>query len=115
MKSKASLLLMEQLVMVLVFALAAALCLQVFLRADQISTETARRDQAMQLAQNGAELLKAGFGPEAVAEKLNTTDYAVQIREVDTQISGLRQAEITVIFKQDAVFCLNVGYQEVGR
>ena len=39
MKSKASLLLMEQLVMVLVFALAAALCLQVFLRADQISTE----------------------------------------------------------------------------
>ena len=37
MRSKAPLALMEQMVMVLVFALAAALCLQAFALADRIS------------------------------------------------------------------------------
>ena len=42
MKNRTSLVLMEQLVMVLVFALAAAVCLTVFAEADRISRETAR-------------------------------------------------------------------------
>ena len=62
MKQKTSLLLMEQLVMILVFALAAALCLQIFAKADAISQETARRDRAVVLARNAAELLKATGG-----------------------------------------------------
>ena len=60
MKSKATLVLMEQLVMLLVFALAAALCLNVFARADEISKQTARRDEAVLIAQNAAEILKSG-------------------------------------------------------
>ena len=59
MKSKATLFLMEQLVMILVFALAAALCLGVFARADAMSRQLARRDEAVILARNAAELLKA--------------------------------------------------------
>ena len=43
MKSKAPLALMEQLVMVLVVALAAALCLQAFTLADQISRRNAEQ------------------------------------------------------------------------
>ena len=39
MRSKAPLALMEQMVMVLVFALAAALCLQAFALADRISRQ----------------------------------------------------------------------------
>ena len=46
MRSKAPLALMEQMVMVLVFALAAALCLQAFALADRISRQNAERDQA---------------------------------------------------------------------
>ena len=57
MRSKASLFLMEQLIMVLVFALAAALCLQVFVRAEEISLESARRDEAVIVARNAAELV----------------------------------------------------------
>ena len=57
MKQKTSLLLMEQLVMILVFALAAARGLQIFAKADAISQETARRDRAVVLARNAAELL----------------------------------------------------------
>ena len=115
MKSKASLFLMEKLVMVLVFALAAALCLQVFLRADQISRETARRDEAVILAQNGAELLKAGVAPETVEKELSSAAFVVQVREEKSQIPGLLQAEIAVFFEQEELFSLTVGHQEVGE
>lgn len=58
MKSKAPLALMEQLVMVLVFALAAALCLQVFVLADRTSRRSENRDRAVPAVQNAAETLK---------------------------------------------------------
>ncbi len=38
MKSKAPLVLMEQIIMLLVFALAAAICLQAFIKADALSS-----------------------------------------------------------------------------
>ena len=47
MKSKAPLMLMEQMVMLLVFALAAALCLQAFVKADEISKQAEARDRAV--------------------------------------------------------------------
>ena len=49
MKSKAPLLLMEQMVMLLVFALAAALCLQAFVKSDGLSRRSEARDRAMTL------------------------------------------------------------------
>ena len=60
MKNKTSLLLMEQLVMVLVFALAAALCLTVFVKADQISRETVRRDEAVLLEAGAKYICRSG-------------------------------------------------------
>lgn len=62
MKSKAPLALMEQLVMILVFALTAALCLQVFVFSDSLSASGADRDRAMMAVQNAAETLKNGRG-----------------------------------------------------
>lgn len=59
MKSKAPLALMEQLVMILVFALAAALCLQVFVFSDRVSAKNEQTDRAVLACQNAAELLKA--------------------------------------------------------
>ena len=58
MRSKAPLALMEQLVMVLVFALAAALCVQVFVLSSRTSRWNESRDRAVVEAQNAAELLK---------------------------------------------------------
>lgn len=60
MKNKAPLALMEQLVMVLVFALAAALCIQVFVFSDRTSRYNEARDRAVLEAQNAAEALKSG-------------------------------------------------------
>lgn len=62
MKSKAPLSLMEQLAMLLVFALAAALCLQIFVFSSQVSRDGEVRDRAVAAAQNAAEALKAAHG-----------------------------------------------------
>lgn len=58
MRSKAPLVLMEQLVMLLVFALAAALCVQAFALSEKTSARNAARDRAILEAQNAAEALK---------------------------------------------------------
>ena len=70
MKSKAPLSLMEQLAMLLVFALAAALCLQIFVFSDQISKESEIRDRAVAVAQNTAETLKTTRGDLEAATQL---------------------------------------------
>lgn len=60
MKSKAPLSLMEQMVMILVFALAAALCLQAFVKSDQLSRRQEAQSRASTLCQSVAELIKSG-------------------------------------------------------
>ena len=90
MKSKATLFLMEQLVMLLVFALAAALCLGIFVRADRISAETKERDEAVILACNAAEMLKSVKDPQEVLKEIEkgiqnlTDDY---VKEIDTMLA----------------------------
>ena len=63
MRSKAPLVMMEQLVMVLVFALTAALCVQMFVLAERLSGKYEATDRAVLEAQNTAENLKA-LGPK---------------------------------------------------
>lgn len=76
MKSKAPLVMMEQMVMILVFALAAALCLQAFVLSDRMSAENRARDKAVVLCQNAAEALRASSGDmEAAAAVLGTDTY----------------------------------------
>ena len=59
MRSKAPLAMMEQMVMLLVFALAAALCLQAFVKSDRISRRSEERDKAAVLAQTAAEVIRS--------------------------------------------------------
>lgn len=73
-RSKTPLALMEQLVMVLVFALAAALCVQVFVLSDQTSRRNEERDRALLEAQNAAEALKSGDEDYFVALSAVTGD-----------------------------------------
>lgn len=58
MRSKAPLVMMEQMVMILVFALAAALCLQAFVKSDRMSRESEERDRAAALCQTAAEAIQ---------------------------------------------------------
>ncbi len=76
MKSKAPLLLMEQMVMLLVFALAAALCVQAFVRSDAASRQNAARDRAVVVCQNAAELIRHNGGNvEAALTQLHGEVY----------------------------------------
>ena len=67
MRDRAPLALIEQAVMLLVFALAAALCLKAFIWADGQSRQSADRDMALLEAQSAAEVLKANGGDYTAA------------------------------------------------
>lgn len=67
MKSKAPLALMEQIIMVLVFALAAGLCMQLFVFSGKMSRRNAARDRAALAAETAAEALKSADNDPAAA------------------------------------------------
>ena len=117
MKNRTSLALMEQLVMVLVFALAAALCLNVFVKADEISRMIAYRDEAVLIAQNAAEMLQATSGDaQQAAELLGPTaaekGLRLVIEQTDSGVPLLGKAEIRVYFEEEELFNLQTGWQE---
>lgn len=123
-REKTPLVLMEQLAMLLVFALAAAVCLRIFVASDQLSRRLQERDHAALLCQNTAELLQsnggdvedaltqvsgaapgqregfgyfASYGPgwsEFVPDRIRSASYTLQVRELDGGVPGLGRAEI---------------------
>ena len=110
MGRKTALMLTELLVMLLVFSLAAAACLGIFAQARLMAEETARRDRAVLLARNTAELLKAGRDP-ALAD---IQGLELEISRKNSGIPGFCQAKITVIYEKAPVFILDTGWQEEG-
>ena len=125
MKNRTSLLLMEQLVMVLVFAIAAAVCLRLFGAAWQINRQTELRSEAAVLAQNGAEAVKGCQGDlenagmildgETNGDVLTVSDgdLVMQIIRLPDSLPGLGQAQIRVMQEQEELFFLAVSWQEV--
>ena len=111
MKNKTSLLLMEQLVMILVFALAAARCLQAFAQAKVISEETASYDQSVTLARNAADLLKATGGDLQTVQALEERGFSLSVTRQDS-LPGLAMGEIQVFFENTLLFSLETGWQE---
>ena len=136
MRSKAPLALMEQLVMVLVFALAAALCVQVFVLSDRTSRRNKDRDRAVLAAQNAAEEVKSVRGDFALAAALyggtwngqlwgrsydknwkqdSGTAYNLLVVPADSGDVLLGAAEVTVYTAEgDLLFTLSVAWQEVA-
>lgn len=120
MKHRASLVLMEQLVMILIFALAAGVCLQLFAAADGVARETEQLDRAVVLAQNGAEAVKTCGGDLAAAEALlgaGEDDLLLEMTNRDSGVAGLgkTQVEVTQISTGEILFSLTVFWQEVGQ
>lgn len=127
MKSRSTLTLMELLIMVLVFALAAALCLQAFAGANRISETAAARDRAVLEAQNAAEVLKScsGCWEEAAHLYGGTWDGSVwtlswdsgTLRAAPTDSGDplLGQAEITVTDRDgNLLIALTAAWQKGG-
>lgn len=139
MKSRATLVLTEQLVMLLTFSLAAALCLGIFAGAHRISRETRQLDDAVILVRNGAETLKAAGGNmEATARTMGGSlengcitvrydrqlqpaedgCYILTIRKDDSGLSTLGTATVQAYHesRSDTVlFSVTAAWQEVTQ
>ncbi len=141
MRSKAPLALMEQMIMLLVFALAAALCLQSFAKSDRMSERAEERDRALTVCQSAAEVIRHTGGDfTAAAKKLDaawwdadglTVDYdqswesnassvkyVLGISRVETGVPGLGRAEIWLYNEaaepREELIRFQVAWQEVS-
>jgi len=131
MKNKTPLVLAEQLIMILVFAIAAALCLQGFALADKQSTENRMQDQAVIIAQNAAETYKHYHGDQILAAaELNGTanpngltatyeyeigSFELTVEEQPTETNGPERAVVSVYYgdKPRSIFSLPIAWQGV--
>lgn len=127
MKQKASLVLMEQLVMILVVSLAAVLCLRIFAWSDWASREMQQQAEAVILCQNAAQTIKAAGSLEAGAMSLGATrqgdvwtvsdaeQICMELQKLEAPVPGLGQAEIRAVSAQtgEILFSLTTGWQEV--
>ena len=128
MKSRAALVLMEQLVVVLVLSLAAAFCLLAFAQAHRIGAETDLQDRAVDLAITGCETVKAHRGDLEAAAALLTgevqegtllverRELRMEIRISDTEKPNLGQADVFVFQENtdNCIYSLTVSWQEVS-
>lgn len=105
MKSKAPLSLMEQMVMILVFALAAALCLQAFVKSDSISSRSDARDRAVVLCQSTAEAIRQTGGDPETALK-----GAAQLLGASYGAYSQEGAPLEIHYNQDWSLCQNRDY-----
>ena len=121
MKHKTPLVLMEMVIMVLVFALASAICLRMFAASEQLSQKNEAVSHAVLLAQNAAEELKAARGEwNADSEQLisyGDWPYRLEITEEETDINGLGSGRIRVFGhegrkKEELLYELAVAWQE---
>lgn len=97
MKNKAPLALMEQMVMLLVFAFAAVLCLQAFVKSDEISLRSQTRSDAALAAQNVAEIARHSGGSieHALMETAKKLGVSYQ------KIAGNIGADLVIFYDKD--------------
>lgn len=105
MKNKAPLSLIEEMIMTLVLALAAAICLMVFAFSDNVSNESKERDEAVFKVQNAAECLISGNG--------DLIEQDVNIEYEDTGSPYLIRARISAPYGKDGKeFSVTASWQE---
>lgn len=125
MKNKSSLALIELCIMLLVLALASALCLRIFAWAEQRAKENAARDLALVQMQSVAEKIKAAGNIEEVTKTMETTwdgnswridgeDYEIRIMPMEDQEENLGCAYLEAIYRDAVLASFSVSWQEVA-
>lgn len=124
MRSRATLALIELCVMLLVLALAAALCLQVFAWSDIRSRENAIRDAALADMQSAAEVLKSCGSCKEAAEtfggsiedglwRIPGEDYEIRLTPQESEYPGLARALVEAVYDRQVIIRFTVSWQEV--
>lgn len=131
MKNKATLSLIEQVIMILVFAVSAAISLRIFAYGESLSKEKANMDKAVLMAQNAAETITAVSGDfDAAAEMLGAErtengfeqlqedeESAFQLKVERNESSNplLGEAGITVCSEGKELYTLRICWQEAEK
>jgi len=141
MKNKVTLVLIELAVMLTVFALAAALCLNAFVWSDEISKNCEAQERALLHAQNAAEILKYTGGDleeasnllggtvsgaqwtllfdeegQVIAQKEKAVyDVLVEVTDSGHQLLGTALVTARRTTDQKELFCITAAWQEVER
>lgn len=117
MKHRASLSLLEQVLMLLVFAVAAVVCLQAFVWSGQTSRAMVRQDQALILAQNAAETLKHTHDSDETARifepQARKHGWTLHITSTDSDWDLLSTAVVEIWDEARCIARLPVAWQEV--
>lgn len=125
MKNRASLVLIELCTMLLVLALAAALCLRIFVWADQSAKENAVRDVALVRMQTVAEKIKATGNIEEAAKAMGAIrdgngwciaagNYEIKITPMDDLEETLGSAHLEAVYRERVLVSFSVCWQEVA-
>jgi len=125
MKNKASLTLIEQVIMLLVLAVSAAVCIQFFVQAHLTAQKNYLQDLALQQVQNVAENIKTTGNLEQTAEKLQgsmdsgilTIEYEkfmVIAEQINSENPLLGRANVMACDGDQIYAQLQICWQEVG-
>lgn len=111
-KSKSSLFLMEILVSILLFSIASAVCVQVFVKASQLNKSSRELEQSLRIAQNFAEIMRSSRAPAETLQSLYPD-------------AKMNHSEISVFFDQsfvpcpkestNALYCAFLTFQETAN
>ncbi len=127
MKSKATLTMIELLIMLPVFALAAALCLRAFATADRMSDDSAALDSAVTQCQNAAELLKGSGGDYDYAADIlggewdgdvltvKCEEYTLHVEPAAGENELMGEADIRALDEAGGeIFAISAAWQKEG-
>lgn len=128
-RSKAPLALMEQIIMILVFALTAAVCLQAFVYSNNLSEEGDKENMAASHAQEVVETCKMYSGDlDQVQLKLSgertengirvfyEEDHMTVVLEITEQSDWLARAKVSVQDEKDQeIFSVDTAWQRGGQ
>lgn len=111
MKDKSFLILIEQLMMIAIFAVVSVLCIQVFVNADKISINSLNRDKAVSIVQNAAESFKAGEDISLITNydenwkeiDLFDEDYKYRLETTCLYLQGAEEIHIKVIDRNSEI------------
>ncbi len=99
MRNKSTLVMIEHIVMLLVFVLAATVCVRMFVLSEKLSRKYEATDRAVLVAQNAAEVLKKG-GIPAFAKEEGVMQTGENTREVfydkNWKVTDRESAEYTL-------------------
>ena len=119
MKNRSLLIIFELTVMLAVFAFTAAISLRGFAKAELISRESLRLDNAVMLAQSAAEIFRSENGTAELALGLTRAEaerlgLELVIFPIKTDSELYRAAEIAVLFDGGEIYRLKASAGEVG-